>query len=532
MRNLLIFSKIIFIIVLFFLDIRINAQTIFQKTYSGGYNEGYSLCIDNNSLMIVGTTSAAGQGEKDIMLLKTDLNGTILWAKTIGGQKNEVAKAIKKTTDGGFIIVGSTSSYVDITSDSSNCYVIKINNLGNVEWTRSIGLSNAEYANDVIETYDNKFVVVGATKSIGPGNWDVYLFELNSSGSLMWSYAIGSSEDDIGNSLVQTNSNGFIIVGSTTGFSTVGQIPYIIKTSEQGVLQNPSYTFDLNTSFSTSKRYFTKIINGYSNNYVITGSIGLGSIGDAQHFILDIGENITLNWMKKYVLNSGEGVATSIDKTNDGGYILGGTMGFDRLALIKTDALGQLQSAKFYSDINTSYFGKGFDVKQSTDGTYAFLGMRYNASDTSTYLIKTNTSLSSSCLEQVPSIGTATTLSPTINLQNSSTATGVNYIAIDSGVVATYSPIENTICMVLDINQNSLNEEKLVIKKSDILIEFLLIDKNNFIKNINIYNTLGNKVKSIINDNEVSTFGLSKGIYFFQIITNSQTPMVGKFVVK
>ena len=529
-------DKILLIMVLIFQMSTTDAQSVFQKSYIGSRESiAYSIYADNSGFVIAGTTSDWGAGGKDVLLLKTDLSGNILWAKTIGGKGNDIAYSIKKTSEGGFIIVGSTSSYVSVPSDSSNFYIIKTDSSGNIEWTRAIGSYNTEVANDVIETYDHKYAIVGYTKSIGPGNEDVYFMELDSIGNFLWAYGMGSTGSDFGNSIIQTPSHDFIIVGSTTSFNAGGQIPYLIVVDESGIVlnQDPSYTFNLNTPVSTSKRYFTKIINGYFNDYAITGSDGLGDFGDAQHFILDIDQNYNINWMKKYPLNSGEGVATSIDKTADGGFVIGGTMGVDHPALIKVDAIGQFESNKFYPDINSPYNGKGLDVKQTSDGEIVLVGYRYNSSDTSVYLIKADVNLSSGCDEHDGFENPSMIMNPIADLRVTTYATGTNYIAVDSGTVAIPYPFMNIICIATGISQDQITNENLEIRQSDYNVDFLLNDAGDFIKSIIIFNVLGETLQTNNQDHySVSTTSFPKGIYFYQVITDYNRFYSGKFIVK
>ncbi|HLC83067.1 MAG TPA: hypothetical protein VJI69_04490, partial [Bacteroidia bacterium] len=366
------------------------SQSVFQKTYGGLTSIGYSLEVDSSNFVIAGTTSISGAGGQDVFVMKTDNDGNILWAKTIGGNKDDIAYSIKKASDGGFIIVGSTASYVSVVGDNSNVYIIKMDAIGNVEWTRSIGGNDKDEAKDVIQTYDNKYAIVGNTKSFGAGNEDVYLIELDSTGNLLWDYAMGGAGNDLGNGLIQHfAASDIIVVGSTTGFSAGGEIPYLIKISELGALLN-SYTYDLATSVSTKKRYFTKIARGWSpgGSCVITGSDGLGTIGDAQHFILNLSAaSLGINWMKKYYMNSGAGEGNYIQFTAGGGYIIGGTMGVDRPAMITVDYAGDVLETKFYPDLGTSSNGKGYCAKQVDNNQFVFTGMRYTASDSSLFLI-------------------------------------------------------------------------------------------------------------------------------------------------
>ena len=437
-----------------------SACSIFQKNYTGpGFNVGYAVAADTSGYVLAGTTTGSGQGGSDVLILKTDRDGNVLWSETIGGSKNDGAKAIKKTSDGGYILVGFTSSFVYAPVDTSNFYIIKINHSGAIQWTRAIGSNRAEYANDVIETYDNKYVVVGNTLSVGPGRWDIYLLELDATGNLLWSYGMGTTGNDYGNGVIQTSTHGFVLVGATSASTLTTTIPFLLETSELGVVQNPAYSFNLGTTVSSSQRYFSKIINGYFNDYAISGANGLGSVGDAQHFIMDVSTGITLNWMKSYSLNSGAATANSIMHSG-GGFVLGGTMGIDHPALIRTDAIGQVLAAKFYPPVGNAYYGRGFDAVPTTDGGIVEVGLRYNSSDTSLYLIKADSvSLTTGCDEQNGFSTSAMTLSPVSALVTASAAIGSNYIAIDSGKVAVAYPFMNTICFAVGIEEHILVNE-------------------------------------------------------------------------
>lgn len=530
-------GKLILTLSLFFAN-SVFSQSVFQKTYGGLTSIGYSLEVDSSNFVIAGTTSVSGQGGQDVFVMKTDNDGNILWAKTIGGSKDDIAYSIKKTSDGGFIIVGSTASYVSVPTDNSNVYVIKMDASGSVEWTRSIGGNDEDIAKDVIQTFDNKYAIVGNTKSFGSGNEDVYLIELDSVGNLLWDYAIGSTGSDLGNDLIQYSpGDDIIIVGSTTGFGAGGEIPYLIKISELGVLID-SYTYDLATSVSIKKRYFTKIDRGWYPAYVITGSDGLGSIGDAQSFILELFSNLSISSMKKYYMNSGASIGASIQMTAGGSYIIGGTMGVDRPALIRVDYFGNLIASKFYPDLGISANGKGFDVKQINGNQFIFTGMRYTGSDTSVFLIKTDsTDLSSGCQEQAGFFdGTSSAseiMNPIASSQTSISTSVTSFVAIDSGIVAGANPVVTTICTTAGIDDYVFDSNTLQLNQSQSAIDFILNDNTDRIKNIEIYSVLGTKLRvSFENNQTVSTSEFSNGVYFYRVLTSNKVSYTGKFIVQ
>src|SRR5690606_10926842 len=72
----------------------------------------------------------------DFYLLKTDLNGDTIWTKTYGGSQNEELTSLKKTSDGGFILCGYSKSF---SNGSKDCYLVKTNANGVLEWTNHFG---------------------------------------------------------------------------------------------------------------------------------------------------------------------------------------------------------------------------------------------------------------------------------------------------------------------------------------------------------------------------------------------------------
>ena len=94
---------------------------------------------------------------------------TIDFQKCIGGTNNDETKAVTKTKDGGWLIVGATSSIDgDVTCDGeyfNDFWITKLNNSVNIEWQKCLGGSFSEAAYDVIQTSDLGFLIVGLTNS-------------------------------------------------------------------------------------------------------------------------------------------------------------------------------------------------------------------------------------------------------------------------------------------------------------------------------------------------------------------------------
>ena len=160
---------------------------------------------------ITGYTDSYGQGGKDVYIIKLDINGNIQWTRTIGGPGNDVGNAIVQTADSGYIIVGSTTSF---GQGSWDIYVVKIDNNGNLQWTKTIGGTDRDVGRSVVQTSDGGYAIVGHTYSFGGGIfYNIYVIKLSANGTIQWTRTIGGTYNDYGLSIVQTSDNGYVITG-------------------------------------------------------------------------------------------------------------------------------------------------------------------------------------------------------------------------------------------------------------------------------------------------------------------------------
>jgi len=123
-----------------------------------------------------GNTRSFGAGNLDVFLVKTNVNGDMLWMKTIGGTEFERGSSIRQTLDGNFIITGFSNSF---GVGQADVYLIKTDEVGDTIWTRTYGGVSDDYGNAVEETTDGNYIIAGRASSFSSnGLYDVYLLKV------------------------------------------------------------------------------------------------------------------------------------------------------------------------------------------------------------------------------------------------------------------------------------------------------------------------------------------------------------------
>jgi|UniRef100_A0A7C6EJB4 hypothetical protein len=352
----------------------ISAQgpdTLWTKTYGGYYREyGYSVQQTNDGgYIVVGTTQSYGAGGYDIWLLKLDINGDTTWTKTYGGYYDEIGCAVQQTTDGGFIIVGKKNNYGSTYDDF---WLVKTDINGDTIWTRSYGGNYNEIGRSGQQTSDGGYVIVGSTRSYGQGTptyTNIYLVKTDTNGDTIWTRVFGDSGfvDDYAYDITQTSDGGYIIAGCS-GLDTEFDL-YLVKVNSDGdTLWTKKYGGSgQEIGYSVIESGGGYIVAGYTNSY---------GPNPSNYYLLKIALNGDTIWTRVYN-GGGDEHAHSVQETYDGGYIIAGYTELPNVYqqdfyLVKTDAYGNTIWTKVYPKAYHS--DVPYQIQQTNDNGYIIVG--------------------------------------------------------------------------------------------------------------------------------------------------------------
>lgn len=189
-----------------------GAYTIRETNDHGFILAGETSSTDGDFTGSVGTPLGSA------LILKTDSVGNPEWFKTYGGSSLDWGRDVYPTADGGYVL-GATSASSDLpgAKGSLDYYLVKVDSIGNLIWHNCYGGSGGEFFKSARPTNDGGFVLIGSSTSNDSdltnnyGQSDIWILKLDSSGNIEWQRSYGGSEADDGTSIVQTSDGGFIV---------------------------------------------------------------------------------------------------------------------------------------------------------------------------------------------------------------------------------------------------------------------------------------------------------------------------------
>ena len=303
------------------------------------------VALDAGGILIVGVTFSNdgdvpdSHGESDAWVLKIGENGSLEWSKTLGGTSFDEFWSVLPTEDGGYLVVGrSGSQNGDVAENFGNLdtWLVKLSSVGEVIWSKVYGGSKEDGASRVINTSDGGYLVIGQTSSTdgnvssGNGNVDYWVLKVDSLGDLEWEHSYGGSGADVASDGYEI-TDGYLICGYT-GSNNNGDVNnfmgyfdcWLIKIDYSGnLIWEKTYggsKLDYAYQLSGNSDGTTWIVGDTkSTDGDVTGNSGGGDL-----WMFKIDNNTgDLLWQQTFGGTKAE-VGFAIDRTPDDGFVVAG----------------------------------------------------------------------------------------------------------------------------------------------------------------------------------------------------------------
>jgi len=340
------------------------------KTYGGvGDEAAYSMIkTSDQGLAIAGYTNSFGAGQHDFWLIKTDVVGNVQWTKTYGGSNDEYAYSVVQTSDNGFALIGGTTSF---GAGDFDLWLVKTDSLGNQQWSKTFGGIWEDWGYSITKTSDGGLILAGCTASFGLGGGDLWLIKTDASGNMEWSQTYGDIYYDAASAVIQTVDGGFAVAGSTYSYGSGGSDVWLVKTDNLGNSQWRK------TYGGTGEDFGYSLVQTADNGFAIAGSTSSFGAGIYDFWLVRADSLGQEKWTKTFG-GTGYDEAWSLIQTLDGGFALTGwTESFPYGAvfsdcwLIQTDASGNKQMDVVWGGLNNDY---AYSIVQINSGAYAMAG--------------------------------------------------------------------------------------------------------------------------------------------------------------
>ena len=365
-----------------------QAHAIQQTADGGTIVAGYTGSNDGDV--------SGNHGGGDAWVVKLNDTGSIMWKKALGGSDFEWAYAIQQTTDGGYIVTGfAESNDGDISGNHGawDAWVVKLSDTGSIMWQRALGGSAIDRAYAIQQTSDGGYIVAGSTVSNdgdvsgNHGYTDAWVVKLSDTGNIMWQKALGGSNFDQAFAVQQTTDGGYIVAGDT--FSNDGDVSgnhglgdaWVVKLSGTG---NIMWQKVLGGSDGDQAHGIQQTTDGGTIVAGYTGSNDgdvLGNHGIKDAWVVKLNDTGNIMWQKA-LGGSDFDLAYAIHQTTDGGYIVAGGSSSNDGDVSGIHGLGDAWVVKLSDTGNImwqkamggSIYDEAFAVQQTTDGSYLMAG--------------------------------------------------------------------------------------------------------------------------------------------------------------
>jgi hypothetical protein len=324
----------------------------------------------DGGFILIGSSNSNSAGGSDMYVVKTDQYGNEEWHKTFGDSLDDEGASVKQTPDGGYILLGTYTQSGGMT----DIYAVKTDGNGILSWSQKYGnAGNNEKGYSVANTYDGGLIILSTTNNDSLSKLDLLAMKINGAGTIsILPFQYGAKGiDDVPVNIIEEYSAGYYLMCSSTMIG-VNATPRLV-----GFRENSGALTYNNAPINNSWGEPTLVTGGFvsrtnDGNFILVGTNSSNDI-----YLLKLDPSFNKLWSTPVIFGgSGIDEGVSVAPTSDGGYILLGTTqsfgsGLKDIYLIKTDGNGQSQWTQTFGGAGND---EGYSVSQATDGGYIISG--------------------------------------------------------------------------------------------------------------------------------------------------------------
>jgi hypothetical protein len=358
----------IFILLIINISAFSQPDTLWTRIYRGENRAGFEHVIQTHDggYAFGGWYHHEDERDRNMFIVRTDLNGNELWTNTFGGDRNDEGHFLNQLADGSFLLVGGTNS---MGGGSTVGYVVRVDSSGEEIWSNTYGGFGFDYFLCVEITNAGSIYLAGSSSTNEAVNDDFWLVQIDEDGELIRERQYEDERMDYGIGVIVTMDGGFLFWGasrsrelSTTSFRVLRLDPNwdVIWDQFYNITEYTDYCYEA-----------VEIDDGF----VLGGFAGRGPGNLESCCLLRIDENGDEIWTRHYGGNHND-ECYSLTKTEDGGFVLvGETSSFGEggtdLYLVRTDSNGEELWSQTYG---TRSVETGLSVINTNDGGFLLAG--------------------------------------------------------------------------------------------------------------------------------------------------------------
>lgn len=340
-RTILETARRLTLMVSFLLAYSITSAQGWEVSFGGNKEDfGFSVIQTNDEgFLVAGYSESFGSdGDFDIYLVRTDVDGTLVWENTYDESYIEQANDMMALPDGSFLIVGSINDADGNPAGlPSHIYLLRVDARGGFMWSRRYENNGlAQSGNRIIRTADGGFAIIGTTAAVvgDNNNTDILVVKLDANTDEEWRGVYGTPYKDAGKGIVEV-PGGYVFVANVKGDQSPDNDIAIYRINATGSLVSLRVYGD-----PVNNEEVNQLITTQDNNLVLVGSANNFNNG----YILKSDFNGDTLWTRQIGMGSLDNELKAITELPDGNLVATGFTALDAstpgILLVKLTAAG------------------------------------------------------------------------------------------------------------------------------------------------------------------------------------------------